>query len=125
MAPEVVDWSERHMRLSWNEPIDDGGAPITGYHVEAKAKTDEEWQVYYKLLRHYPHSMTAANNKLVSLYQLWDTVDTNRTTADMQKLQKGKEYQFRIIAINKAGKSEHSSASRFKEAKARNRESDR
>ena len=63
MAPEVVDWSERHMRLSWNEPIDDGGAPITGYHVEAKAKTDEEWQVYYKLLRHYPHSMTAANNK--------------------------------------------------------------
>ena len=52
MAPEVVDWSERHMRLSWNEPIDDGGAPITGYHVEAKAKTDEEWQGYYKLLRH-------------------------------------------------------------------------
>ena len=54
-------------------------------------------------------------------WQLWDTVDTNRTWADMQKLQKGKEYQFRIIAINKAGKSDPSSASRFKEAKAQHR----
>ena len=59
MAPEVVDWSERHMRLSWNEPIDDGGAPITGYHVEAKAKGDEEWQVslfvaaLYIILEHH------------------------------------------------------------------------
>ena len=34
--PEVTDWSERHMRLEWKEPIDDGGAPITGYHVEAR-----------------------------------------------------------------------------------------
>jgi len=93
MAPEVTDWSEHHMKLSWKEPIDDGGAAVTGYHVEAKSRGDEEWQ-------------------------LWDTVDTNRTWADMQKLQKGKEYQFRIIAINKAGKSDPSSASRFKEAKA-------
>ena len=34
--PEVTDWSERHMRLEWKEPIDDGGAQVTGYHVEAR-----------------------------------------------------------------------------------------
>ena len=91
-APDVVDWSERHMDISWKEPVDNGGAPITGYHVEAKARGDEAWQ-------------------------LWETVDTNRTMASMQKLQKGREYQFRVIAINKAGKSEVSHASRPKVAK--------
>ena len=29
-APDIVDWSENHMDLEWKEPIDDGGAPITG-----------------------------------------------------------------------------------------------
>ena len=30
-APDITDWSENHMDLEWKEPIDDGGAPITGY----------------------------------------------------------------------------------------------
>ena len=76
-------------------PIDDGGAPITGYHVEAKARGDEEWQ-------------------------LWETVDTNTPMASMQKLQAGREYQFRVTAINKAGRSEASHPSRHKEARAQN-----
>ena len=42
-APEVTDWSERHIDIKWKEPIDDGGAPITGYHVDAKARGDEGW----------------------------------------------------------------------------------
>ena len=33
-APDVVDWSERHMDLKWQEPLDDGGAPVTSYHIE-------------------------------------------------------------------------------------------
>ena len=85
------------MEIQWNEPIDDGGAPVQSYHVEAKARGDEEWQ-------------------------LWDTIDTNRTRATMQRLQKGREYQFRVIAINKAGKSEPSHPSRHKEARAQHRE---
>ena len=35
-APDIVDWSENHMDLEWKEPIDDGGAQVTGYHVEAR-----------------------------------------------------------------------------------------
>ena len=84
------------MDISWKEPVDNGGAAITGYHVEAKARGDEAWQ-------------------------LWETVDTNRTMATMQRLQKGREYQFRVISINKAGKSEPSHPSRHKEARAQHR----
>ena len=48
-------------------------------------------------------------------WQLWETVDTNRTKATMN-VQKGKSYQFRVIAINRAGKSDPSHPSRSKEA---------
>ena len=37
-APEVVDWSERHMDLKWQEPLDDGGAAVTSYHIEVNKK---------------------------------------------------------------------------------------
>ena len=40
----------------------------------------------------------------------------------LQKLVKGQEYQFRIIAINRAGRSEPSVASRPKMAKETDRE---
>ena len=101
--PNVVDWSDRHMDLQWSEPLDDGGAAITAYHVESKIKgEDEDWQ-------------------------LWETIDTNRTKVTLQKLEKGKEYQFRIIAINKAGKSDASHPSRSKQAipRSRNYKNDR
>lgn len=85
------------MDLSWSSPLDDGGAAITSYHIESKVKgEDEDWA-------------------------LWETIDTNRTKATIQNLQRGKEYQFRVVAINKAGKSEASHPSRPLEAKPRSR----
>ena len=96
-APTVKDWSERHMALEWKEPIDDGGLPITGYHVEAKANNGEDWQ-------------------------LCEVIDTPVTRATVQGIQQGIEYQFRVIAITKAGKSEPSLPSRAKEARAQRRE---
>ena len=95
-APSVKDWSERHMALQWKEPIDDGGLPITGYHVEAKANNGEDWQ-------------------------LCEVIDTPVTRATVQGIQQGIEYQFRVIAISKAGKSEPSLPSRAKEARAQRR----
>jgi len=89
--PDVTDWNERAMSIRWNEPIDDGGMPITGYTVEART-TGGQWQI-------------------------WETLDTPETVATMQKLQKGQEYQFRVIATNKAGKSDPSHPSRPKLAK--------
>lgn len=92
-APHISDWSERHMGLEWKEPLDDGGMPITGYHLEVKASNGDDWQ-------------------------LCEVIDTNQTKASVQNLQSGIEYQFRVIAISKAGKSEPSLPSRPKEARA-------
>jgi len=89
--PEVTEWNERCMTLRWKDPIDDGGMPVTNYNIEART-TGGPWQI-------------------------WETLDTKENTAVMQKLQKGQEYQFRVIAINKAGKSEASHPSRPKLAK--------
>lgn len=50
-------------------------------------------------------------------WQIWECLDTPSTTVTLQKLVKGQEYQFRVIAINKAGRSEPSVASRPKMAK--------
>jgi len=90
--PDVTEYNERSMTLAWKAPIDDGGMLITAYNIEAKTTAGGEWQI-------------------------WECLDTAVTTVTLQKLQKGQEYQFRIIAINKAGRSQPSVASRPKMAK--------
>ena len=90
--PDVTEYNERSMTLKWKAPIDDGGMPITAYNIEAKTTAGGEWQI-------------------------WECLDTPVTTVTLQRLQKGQEYQFRVIAINKAGRSEPSVASRPKMAK--------
>merc|ERR1719317_1174646 len=50
-------------------------------------------------------------------WQIWETLDCKENKVVLQKLIKGHEYQFRVIAVNKAGRSEPSHASRPKVAK--------
>jgi hypothetical protein len=50
-------------------------------------------------------------------WQAWEMVDAATTRVTLQKLQRGQEYQFRVIAVNKAGKSEPGHPSRPKLAK--------
>ena len=57
-------------------------------------------------------------------WQVWEQLSINEVPlrrAVMTKLQKGQEYQFRLIAVNKAGKSEPSHPSRPKVAKETDR----
>jgi len=89
--PEVTEWNERAMTIRWSPPIDDGGMPLTSYILEAKA-VGGDWQ-------------------------LWDIIEIPTNTAKVQKLQKGTEYQFRLIAVNKVGKSDPGHPSRPKLAK--------
>merc|ERR1711953_549645 len=90
----VTEWNERSMTLVWDDPIDDGGTAITGYVIEAKRPGVGNWQI-------------------------WETLDCKDNKVVLQKLTKGHEYQFRVIAVNKAGRSEASHASRPKVAKER------
>ncbi|XP_050099300.1 twitchin isoform X8 [Anopheles aquasalis] len=92
-APTVVDWSENHAVLKWPEP-DDGGSPITGYIIEKKDKYSPIWEKAIE---------TSSPNP----------------TATVGGLVEGNEYQFRVIAINKAGPSNPSDSSRTFTAKPR------
>jgi predicted phage tail protein len=93
-APEPVDWSQTHADLVWKDPPSDGGSPILGYIVEKKDKYSSMWE---KALE--------TNNALPQ--------------AVVHNLIEGNEYQFRVIAFNKAGQSEPSDASKTFLAKAR------
>ena len=55
-------------------------------------------------------------------WQLWETVPGQETKLTVQKLDRGTTYQFRVFAMNKAGKSQASHPSRAKEARPQNRE---
>jgi len=37
-APDINDWSQNHVDLTWQKPISDGGTPITHYVIEKKDK---------------------------------------------------------------------------------------
>lgn len=93
-APEPSDWNANFVELIWPEPASDGGSPITGYIIEKKDKYSPMWE---------------------------KAVETNTATpiGQVNGLIEGNEYQFRIIAVNKAGQSAPSEASKTFTAKPR------
>lgn len=93
-APEPADWSASHCELVWKEPASNGGSPITGYIIEKKDKYTPIWE---KALE----------------------TSSDKPTASVNGLVEGNEYQFRVIALNKAGASEPSDASKTFTAKPR------
>ena len=42
--PIVTDWDSDFVELEWTKPRHDGGAPITGYIIQKKAKGSPIWQ---------------------------------------------------------------------------------
>ncbi len=87
-CPEVVSVTHNSATLSWSPPRNDGGSPITGYIVESKSTSSFTWTVCnigVKVLE--PH------------FTVRDLVE-------------GMTYEFRVIAENKAGRSEESPVSK-------------
>lgn len=94
--PEIVDWNENSVKLAWEPPARDGGAPITGYVIEA---------------------MDKFSGQFVKVAEVGPSCN-----GTVPKLEEGNQYKFRVRAVNKAGPSEPSEQTNWHTAKARFRE---
>nr|XP_019933946.1 PREDICTED: titin-like [Paralichthys olivaceus] len=80
--PIIVDSSRSSISLSWNKPLFDGGAAVTGYKVEFRKSTEEDWTV--------------------------GVPNTDKTEFTITGLTSGTEYIFIVRSMNKIGISEPS-----------------
>lgn len=87
--PKIVDFDNKSVTLRWDKPKNDGGRPITHYIIQKKDKFGG-W---------FDALITDDQNCVATIDEL---------EARVPGLSEGKWYQFRIIAVNKAGESEPS-----------------
>ncbi|XP_077868412.1 twitchin-like, partial [Saccoglossus kowalevskii] len=93
-VPVIEDYDKDFIDLAWEEPKDDGGAPIERYLVEKRDK---------------------ANNRWVPAFE----EPIKGTKCKVTDLIPGHDYDFRVSAINKAGKGKPSEASNTQKVKAK------
>ena len=86
-TPEFVDWDNMSVDLKWAPPATDGGSPITKYIIEKKEKFCMNWEKATEVLG-------------------------DKTEVKVMDLKEKSEYQFRVIAVNAAGPSEPSDATK-------------
>lgn len=77
-TPSIAACSKDSMVVAWNEPVNDGGSPILGYHLERKERNSILW--------------VKLNKSLI-------TDQTFKTSG----LEPGMEYEYRVYAENIVG----------------------
>ena len=82
--PRIGKVTKNTVDLSWTRPLSDGGAPIEGYIVEQRRMGEDDW--------------TKANTGLGAGKLARDTRCT------VEGLPEKEQFEFRIIAVNKARK---------------------
>lgn len=90
----MTDYGPDHADLKWTPPTDNGGAEIEEYIVEVKEKFSPNWKEA-------------------------KTVPASQTNATVDGLREGDQYEFRIVAKNKAGPGQPSDPSETITAKNR------
>lgn len=85
--PQITDVTKDTTTLTWTPPEKDGGSPVFNYVIEYKPVRASKWISA-------SHNITVAN-----------------TTFTVKDLTEGMEYEFRVLAENKAGLSKPSAPS--------------
>lgn len=84
--PGIVNFDNKSVTLRWNKPVDDGGRPITHFVIQKK----DQFGGWFDAL------ITNDDNCCATIDDL---------EARVPGLSEGKWYQFRVVAVNKAGES--------------------
>ncbi|XP_030829655.1 twitchin isoform X2 [Strongylocentrotus purpuratus] len=85
-SPDIADVGKDFASITWTKPDDDGGSQVTGYIVEKTEAGADRWA---------PVNL----NPIPMNYFM------------IPNLVEGREYEFRIVSVNRAGKGEPSMAS--------------
>uniref|UniRef100_A0A1I8G362 Ig-like domain-containing protein n=1 Tax=Macrostomum lignano TaxID=282301 RepID=A0A1I8G362_9PLAT len=80
---KLLDWDKNFAELDWTAPKNDNGSPVLKYVIESRSKTSTTWTVAKE-------------------------VGPKDLKAKVEGLKEGQEYEFRVIAVNKAGSSDPS-----------------
>jgi len=91
-GPEFTEITKSVITFSWQPPEFNGGSPITGYYIERRQTSSTRW------------------------VKITKKVVTEITYSDTEVLEDN-EYEYRIIAENKIGKSEPGPSSKAVTAK--------
>jgi len=84
--PEAIDADRDHIKIRWSPPISNGGSPIIGYEIERRDPKNPRWTKITK--------------------------DPVRSTDYLdEKVSEGREYEYRVTAVNAAGQGKPSDAS--------------
>jgi titin len=91
-APTITDIYKTSAVINWQPPLNDGGSPVIGYHLERKMTSSTRW--------------AKVNKAIITELNFKD-----------DDLSEGMEYEYRVMAENKAGVGPPSSPSKPFKAK--------
>jgi len=77
---EVSEVTNREVTLNWRQPLDEGGAPVTGYVVQRRDTKRDIWM------------------------DVADVSDVRTTSITVSQVIEGESYHFRCLAVNKEGR---------------------
>eukprot|EP00092_Neocalanus_flemingeri_P000855 GFUD01000912.1.p1 GENE.GFUD01000912.1~~GFUD01000912.1.p1 ORF type:complete len:2609 (-),score=679.76 GFUD01000912.1:80-7906(-) len=90
---QIIDWTPTFADISWTGPTHDGGSPVTSFIIEIKESSMRDW----------------TENCVIPIEEVEYEGDLYRGRCE--NLQEEYEYRFRVVAVNRAGKSKAGSAS--------------
>ena len=99
----MTEISATHAQITWQPPAENGGTPITGYHIERRLTSNARWITGY----HIERSLTSSAR--------WMKVNKDvveELTFKVEELIEENEYEFRVMAENKVGVGPPSSPSK-------------
>uniref|UniRef100_A0A8C9SSG4 Titin-like n=1 Tax=Scleropages formosus TaxID=113540 RepID=A0A8C9SSG4_SCLFO len=71
-TPRVVQATKEFMLVTWNEPVNDGGSAVTGYHLECKERNSILWaKINRSLIKNTEFRVTGIEKGLFYEYRVY------------------------------------------------------